>query len=230
MRRFVQNTFSDNYTVTIGVHILKKEIKIEELNLTLIIWDIEGKDDIQKEIDEIINFLDDGRNTKKIIVQSNHNDRFDRWVVNQDWKKDIFNALSYLEYTKAVLDGAAPKGVIPYVIGKRFTEKEVLCLGYDESFIVKGYELAHHGHLGSNGAKGSIESYRKMSTKIIVGHSHTPVRIDKAISVGTSTHLREDYNKGASNWLNAHVIIHKNGTAQHLIFVDGKFTTFKINN
>jgi small GTP-binding protein len=48
MRRFVQNTFSDNYVVTIGVHILKKEIKIDDLNLTLIIWDIEGKDDIQK--------------------------------------------------------------------------------------------------------------------------------------------------------------------------------------
>lgn len=48
MRRFVQNTFSDNYIVTIGVHILKKDIKIEELNLTLVIWDIEGKDDIQK--------------------------------------------------------------------------------------------------------------------------------------------------------------------------------------
>jgi small GTP-binding protein len=48
MRRFVQNTFSDNYIVTIGVHILKKEIKINDLDLTLIIWDIEGKDDIQK--------------------------------------------------------------------------------------------------------------------------------------------------------------------------------------
>ncbi|WP_395044102.1 Rab family GTPase [Flavobacterium sp.] len=46
MRRFVQNTFSDNYIVTIGVHILKKEIKVEKTNLTLIIWDIEGKDDI----------------------------------------------------------------------------------------------------------------------------------------------------------------------------------------
>ncbi|WP_395061502.1 Rab family GTPase [Flavobacterium sp.] len=46
--RFVHNTFSDNYTVTIGVHILKKEIEIEALNLTLIIWDIEGKDDIKK--------------------------------------------------------------------------------------------------------------------------------------------------------------------------------------
>ena len=48
MRRFVQNTFSDNYIVTIGVHILKKEIKIEDQDLTLVIWDIEGKDDIQK--------------------------------------------------------------------------------------------------------------------------------------------------------------------------------------
>ncbi len=46
MRRFVQNTFSDNYVVTIGVHILKKEIKVENTNLTLILWDIEGKDDI----------------------------------------------------------------------------------------------------------------------------------------------------------------------------------------
>lgn len=48
VRRFVQDTFSDNYTVTIGVHILKKEIIINELNLTLVIWDIEGKDDIEK--------------------------------------------------------------------------------------------------------------------------------------------------------------------------------------
>jgi small GTP-binding protein len=48
VRRFVQNTFSDNYIVTIGVHILKKEIKINDLDLTLIIWDIEGKDDIEK--------------------------------------------------------------------------------------------------------------------------------------------------------------------------------------
>jgi small GTP-binding protein len=40
VRRFVQNTFSDNYIVTIGVHILKKEIKINDLDLTLIIWDL----------------------------------------------------------------------------------------------------------------------------------------------------------------------------------------------
>lgn len=48
MRRFVQDSFSDNYTVTIGVHILKKEVTVGDHNLTLILWDIEGKDDIQK--------------------------------------------------------------------------------------------------------------------------------------------------------------------------------------
>jgi small GTP-binding protein len=48
VRRFVQNTFSDSYIVTIGVHILKKEIKIDAIDLTLVIWDIEGKEDIQK--------------------------------------------------------------------------------------------------------------------------------------------------------------------------------------
>lgn len=48
VRRFVQNTFSDNYIVTIGVHILKKEVVIEDKTTTLVIWDIEGKDDIKK--------------------------------------------------------------------------------------------------------------------------------------------------------------------------------------
>ncbi len=48
IRRFVQNEFSDDYLVTIGVHILKKVININNEETTIIIWDIEGKEDIQK--------------------------------------------------------------------------------------------------------------------------------------------------------------------------------------
>ncbi len=48
LRRFVENTFSENYTVTIGVHIMKKEIMAEGNNITLIIWDVEGTDDFTK--------------------------------------------------------------------------------------------------------------------------------------------------------------------------------------
>ena len=49
IRRFVENTFTDNYKVTIGVHILKKEIEIpKNEKMSLIIWDLEGNDDITK--------------------------------------------------------------------------------------------------------------------------------------------------------------------------------------
>lgn len=47
IRRFVENIFSDDYKVTIGVHIFKKVIKInDDEDLTFVIWDIEGKEDI----------------------------------------------------------------------------------------------------------------------------------------------------------------------------------------
>lgn len=49
IRRFVENTFTEDYKVTIGVHISKKTIEIpENESVSLIIWDLEGQDDIKK--------------------------------------------------------------------------------------------------------------------------------------------------------------------------------------
>ncbi|MFK7747958.1 MAG: Rab family GTPase [Kordia sp.] len=49
IRQFVENTFTSDYKVTIGVHILKKEIEISpDETVSLIIWDLEGYDDIKK--------------------------------------------------------------------------------------------------------------------------------------------------------------------------------------
>lgn len=48
IRRFVKDSFSDNYKVTIGVHITKKVVEITaDETISLIIWDLEGTDDIQ---------------------------------------------------------------------------------------------------------------------------------------------------------------------------------------
>lgn len=47
IRRFVTDTFSDNYKVTIGVHITKKVVEIAiDKTISLILWDLEGTDDI----------------------------------------------------------------------------------------------------------------------------------------------------------------------------------------
>lgn len=48
IRRFVKNVFSDDYLVTIGVHISKKTIVVNNQETTIILWDIEGKEDIQE--------------------------------------------------------------------------------------------------------------------------------------------------------------------------------------
>ncbi|WP_298949879.1 Rab family GTPase [uncultured Nonlabens sp.] len=48
IRRFVDETFSEDYKVTIGVHILKKTVDIQKKLVNLIIWDTEGTDDIEE--------------------------------------------------------------------------------------------------------------------------------------------------------------------------------------
>ena len=47
IRRFVENSFSDNYKVSIGVHITKKVVEITpNESVSLILWDLEGTDDL----------------------------------------------------------------------------------------------------------------------------------------------------------------------------------------
>lgn len=143
--------------------------------------------------------------------------------MNSDWKCNIKNSAEYIGFTKVLLENKAPKGIVPFILNRNFPD--VTVLGRDESFKVKKWELGVHGDIGQNGSKGCLQQFRKLNTKIVVGHYHSPERKDGALSVGTSTKLRLDYNIGASNWLQSHVIIHNDGKAQHIIFIDGQCTT-----
>lgn len=44
--RFVRSIFSDKYLTTVGVKIDKKRVKLEDTDVTLILWDIAGEDDL----------------------------------------------------------------------------------------------------------------------------------------------------------------------------------------
>ncbi|MEL6812845.1 MAG: Rab family GTPase [Bacteroidota bacterium] len=48
LRRFVDQAFSEDYLVTVGVHVKKKDIDINGDTMSLIIWDIEGNTSIEK--------------------------------------------------------------------------------------------------------------------------------------------------------------------------------------
>ena len=188
-----------------------------------------NSNNLQKEINEMLDWLKCMLPFNPVIVSSNHNDFIDKHIKNNDWKRSIKNAKTYIECANILLSGKAKKGLIAYFIDERFGNK-VKTLGRDESFKHNDWELAQHFDLGSNGSRGGISQFRKLSTKMIGGHSHSPSRTDGVLFVGTSTKLRVGYNISASSWMNCDVIVHPNGKAQHLIYLgkEKEFTTFKI--
>ena len=126
IRRFVQNEFSDDYLVTIGVHILKKVININNEETTIIIWDIEGKEDIQKvrssylmgssgfiyvidptrihtyqNLDEELKFINKNYSKIPVITVANKSD-----LINiEDFKKEINDKNLKIDYFSSAKNG-----------------------------------------------------------------------------------------------------------------------------
>jgi len=192
----------------------------------------ENKNCLGTEMDNMLSFfkrIEKYNFPNTIVARANHDDFIDRWLVTTDWRKaHPKNSLKYMEYSAAILSGKAKNGIIPWVIGEHFPK--VMAFGRNDSYTNEhGWELAQHGDKGTNGSRGSLLQFRKLNTKVIVGHYHSPGRKDGALAVGTSTILRLSYCLGPSSWLHSHVITHHDGKAQHIIFVGPKreFTTFE---
>lgn len=185
----------------------------------------DGSNSIKQEVDFMLKWLEKVKDYNVTVVRSNHDDFIDRWLKNTDWKQNIKNAREYIEYSNIILSGKAPKGMVPYLINQKFPKMRTL--DRNSMFKVKGWELGQHGDIGANGSRGSLLQFRKLNTKCVVAHYHGPGRKDGALAVGTSTHLRVGYNIGPSSWFQSHVLVHEDGKAQHINFINGEFTTFK---
>lgn len=183
----------------------------------------EGRTDIKKEVDRSIEFADDlqdhtGAEVK--IVQSNHDNFLDRHVNNESWKKDLHNSEAYLEY--AMIQQKIDLRKYGNIYGYLISSKENPSISYvrsNESLRIRGYQCGYHGDHGVNGSRGSINTFKKLNTKMIHAHSHSPAMIDGVTCVGVTCKLWQYYNQsGMSSWANAHSVIHSNGKNQLLIF------------
>jgi len=83
IRRFVDNDFNEDYLVTLGVHVKKKELKINNDNFTLIIWDIEGNNSISK--------------ARKSYLMGSHGFLYVFDVTRPETFEDIKNEISFLD-------------------------------------------------------------------------------------------------------------------------------------
>lgn len=187
--------------------------------------------DVRKEVEAAIEFVRkhtrDG--IESIIVPSNHDAFLRRWISESDWKAAPHNAEFYLSTALEMVRNArlTEKGAeYPDPFCLHFAAAKVAnarTLAQDESYLCAGIELGMHGDIGPNGARGSIRNLRRIGTKSIIGHAHSPGIDEGCYQVGTSTRLRLEYNHGASGWLNAHCVLTANGKRQIIVIVDGKW-------
>lgn len=161
-------------------------------------------------------------------VNSNHNDFLDRWLINNDWRKNR-NRKEYLDLAslKASHPEASDKGVFHLLVDE-LGLSNVTTFGHSDSYKIKGWEIAMHYDRGANGSRGSINQFKNLGIKSIGGHGHTPKRAGNAIMVGTMTVLRQGYNKGLSSWGSGLVLVYPNGKASHVLIINGKYTTMKL--
>lgn len=182
----------------------------------------DGSWSLEKEINQALEWFKKYQEYNFITVRSNHCEHIDLWIRNSDWRKSL-NKKLYLKYANIIAEGNAKKGIVPYIFSTELTN--VYPLGIDESFSVKNIELGIHGHVGFHGSRSSPTQLKNLPIRSVTGHSHTPNRVDGSLTVGTLTHMRVGYNKGASGWLASNVVIYPNGKAQHINIINGKFTT-----
>lgn len=192
---------------SINVHNIHNPVIQHELMM-------EGRDDLQKEIDQMFEELDWFNDNMKhtIVVASNHDDMLDRAMIKSDWRDNLKNAKIFVDFLQLTLSHKAKDGVIPYLINNRYDG--ITALGVDDSYIHNGIELALHGHKGPNGSRGNILAFSKLSTKTIIGHSHTPGIRWGCYQVGISCGLKHGYNKGLSGWAYAGCTLNKRGKRQ----------------
>jgi len=144
-----------------------------------------------------------------VMVPSNHDLMLKSWVLNNAWQ-DAYNDIDLMLWcVKRTVDllrgGTRLKNVnlMADYLRTIVRHKRFKTLEFGETFIRNGVALHIHGHDGINGARGSVASFSKSSMKVIHGHTHSPMRRDGAMSVGTMEHITDNSytsNSGMTSW------------------------------
>lgn len=180
-------------------------------------------DSVEAEVLEAIAFLDatpDG--CDPIVVPSNHDEAFDRWLREADPNVDPVNARFYHDTRASVLGEYDRTGVWPSALALVYRLRgggRARFIDRSEPFKIAGIACNFHGDKGPGGSRGTIAGYAKLGVKTIIGHGHGPGIRDGCTQVGVSGQLNMGYNAGApSSWAHAHCVIYANGK-RSLIFI-----------
>lgn len=192
-----------------------------------------GRESVEQEIDNVKDFLVDESARdfcETIVVDSNHDQAFGRWLRECDYKRDHVNALYFLycqtRKYEAIRDGEDNFHLVEWALQRAGVPKSVRFLRQDESFVIckdksGGIECGMHGDLGINGSRATPLSLAKIARRANTGHTHTCGIYDGLFVAGTSTVMDLGYNRGPGSWSWSLIVTYPNGKRTIVTIWDG---------
>lgn len=192
---------------------------------------LKGKDSVRGELKAAGDFLFniESSTSTQIVVDSNHDRAFKRWLKEEDYRLDPKNAVFFLEaqlelYKQIERGNYKNFHVIEWALRCLGCPDRTKFLREDESFVTcKTIENGYHGDRGVNGSKGSTFAFRRTGQKMIVGDGHYAQILDGIYRTGISCQKDLDYNKGLSNWSHSLVVTYINGKRTIITVNRGKW-------
>lgn len=174
------------------------------------------------------------KDRKDVVVESNHDQAFDRWLRDADVRFDPANARFWHECSAELLrqieDGNPDFHVFEWAIRRKTELKNVEFLRENDSFVIckndkdgGGIECGLHGHSGPNGSRGTPGAFKSVATKVNTGHTHSAGIIDGVYTAGLNGQLDQGYNKGPSSWSHSHIVTYPNGKRAIITVKNGKW-------
>lgn len=179
----------------------------------------ELRNSVEEEMQQVADFLAwaDRPFCKTVIVDSNHDNAFLKWLREADYREDPVNALYFLKAQLAKYEsmeqGERNKNMVAWALTrfKQLPKGRVQFLGTDESFVLASIEFGMHGHLGPNGARGNPKALSRIGRKANTGHTHSAEIHDGLYVAGVTGLLDHEYNVGPSSWSQSHIATYGNG-------------------
>jgi hypothetical protein len=174
------------------------------------------RDSLDKELKSVYGFVaklsKDFPKVQFLVAESNHDIFLERYLDGKLFMEHPQNFLHAIKMIPHILEGEKPTLQIGLELFGHLPSNFHFAK-VDEEHRVRGVELAYHGHNGVNGSRGSGASFDRYNLKMITGHTHSPALFANGMVVGTLTHLKLPYTKGAGSW------VHCNG----ILYADGKY-------
>ena len=191
-----------------------------------------GKESIKAEVEDVRLWLLTRlrKDMQIVVVDSNHDRHLDRWLMENDGRRDPVNAVFWGQLNAIKTNHIMEYGEEPSMLAALLSgiHPLVTVLGGDESFVIcpkhhGGIECGMHGDRGANGARGSARQFAKMGRRSNVGHSHSASIVDGCYQAGTNSKLQLDYNHGPSSWSHSDIVTYPNGKRAIITIFNGKW-------